>query len=140
MYVGCSGPYVVTCRLVNEGNYDRVAMSNGLEHLYMNQQKTFFNIACGITLDPLAKDVLNFDSPNSLLYIFKSTHLCKTYHALEIFLYAVAFEKVFTHISNTSDLPSVEGFLEWNPNNMCHLIRQLLFTFALAVMVSKLGD
>ena len=42
-------------------------MSNGLEHLYMNQQKMLFNIARDIISEPLAKDVLNFDSSNALL-------------------------------------------------------------------------
>ena len=39
-YVGCDGPpYVIASRLVDDGNYEWVAMSNGLEHLYMNEQK-----------------------------------------------------------------------------------------------------
>ena len=67
-HVGCDGPpYVITSRLVGEGNYEWVAMSNGLGHLYMNQQKMLFNIARDIILEPLAKDILNFDNPNALL-------------------------------------------------------------------------
>ena len=42
-------------------------MSTGLGHLYMNQQKMLFNIAHDVILELLAKDVLNFDSPNALL-------------------------------------------------------------------------
>ena len=57
--------------MVDEGklDYEWVAMSNGLGHLYiyMNQQKVLFNIACDIILEPLAKDLLNFDSPSALL-------------------------------------------------------------------------
>ena len=45
---------------------------------------------------------------------------------------------VFTYISNTSDEPTVEGFLKWNPNNTYQLIRQLVFTYTLAIMVNKL--
>ena len=47
---------------------------------------------------------------------------------------------VFTYITNISDEPIVKGFLEWNPNNTYHLIRQLVFTYTLAIMVNKLGD
>ena len=46
-YVGCDGPlYVIASRLIESeiGKYDWVAMSSGLGHLYMNQQKTLFNI------------------------------------------------------------------------------------------------
>ena len=73
-YVGCDGPpYVIASRLIESevGKYDWVAMSSGLGHLYMNQQKTLFNIARNILLEPLAKDVLNFESPNAPDYFFK---------------------------------------------------------------------
>ena len=140
-YVGCDGPpHVIASRLVDEGNYEWVAMSNGLGHLYMNQQNTLFNIARDIILEPLAKEILNFDSPNTLLYFFKCSDTRKTNQSLEIFLYGIGLEMVFTCITNTSDEPTVEGFLEWNPNNMYHLIRQLVLTYALAIMVNKLGD
>ena len=99
-----------------------------------------FNIARDIILEPLVKDVLNFDSPNTLLYLFKCADTHKANQSLEIFLYGIAFEMVFTYISNTSDEPTMKGFLEWNPNNTYHLIRQLVFTYALAIMVNKLGD
>ena len=116
-------PYVIASRLVDEGN-----------------KKTLFNIARDIILEPLVKDVLNFDSPNTLLYLFKCADTHKTNQSLEIFLYGTAFEMVFTYISNTSDEPTMKSFLEWNPNNTYHLIRQLVFTYALAIMVNKLGD
>ena len=60
--------------------------------------------------------------------------------SLEIFLYDTALEMIFAYISNTLDEPTAEGFLQWNPNNTYHLIRQLLFTCTLAIMVSKLGN
>ena len=53
-------------------------MSSGLGHLYMNQQKTLFNIASNILLEPLSKDVLNFGSPNALDYSFKCAYADKT--------------------------------------------------------------
>ena len=60
--------------------------------------------------------------------------------SLEIFLYDTALEMIFAYISNTLDEPTAEGFLQWNPNNTYHLIRQLLFTYALAIMVYKIGN
>ena len=36
--------------------------------------------------------------------------------------------------------PTVDGFLKWNPNNTYHVVRQLVFTYALAIMINKLGD
>ena len=53
-------------------------MSSGLAHLYMNQQKTLFNIASNILLEPLSKDVLNFENPNALDYFFKCADAPKT--------------------------------------------------------------
>ena len=73
-YVGCDGPlYIKASRLIESdvGKYDKVAMSSSLGHLYMNQQKTLFSIACNILLELLAKDVLNFESRNALDYFCK---------------------------------------------------------------------
>ena len=96
-YVGCDGlPYVTASRLIETdvGKYDWVAMSSSLGHLYMNQQKTLLNIACNILLEPLAKDVLNSESPNALDYFFKCVDTHKINQSLEIFLYGTALEMV----------------------------------------------
>ena len=48
---------------------------------------------------------------------------------------------VLAYVANVKDeQPTVDGFLNWNPNNTYHVVRQLVFTYALAVMVNKLGD
>ena len=88
-YVGCDGPpYVIASRLTESevGKYDWVAMSSGLGHLYMTQQKTLFNIARNILLEPLTEDALNFENPNALDYFFKCADTQKTNQSLEIFL------------------------------------------------------
>ena len=59
--------------------------------------------------------------------------------SLKIFLYDTSLETIFTYVSNTSDEPTIQGFLEWNPNNAYHLVRQL-FMYVLAIIVIKLGD
>ena len=71
-------PYVIASRLIDEDN-DWVARSNGLGHLYMNQMKTFLNIARDITMEPLAKDVLHFESPTAIQHFFKCSDTHKTY-------------------------------------------------------------
>ena len=97
-YVGCDGPpYIIASRLVDEGDYEWVAMSNGLGHLYMNQQKTLFNIACDIILEPLAKDVLNFDSPNALLYFFKCADGHKMNQSLNISIWHSTWNGFYLH-------------------------------------------
>ena len=86
-YVGCDGPpYVIASKLIEsgKGDFDWVAMSSGLGHLYMNQQKTLFNVARHILLEPLAKDVLNFDNPSSLEYFFSCADTHKTNQSLEV--------------------------------------------------------
>ena len=76
---GCDGPpYVIASRLIDEDN-DWVARSNGLGHLYMNQMKTFFNIARDITMEPLAEDVLHLESPTAIQHFFKCSDTHKTY-------------------------------------------------------------
>ena len=114
-YVGCDGPrYVIASRLIESdvGKYDWVAMSSGLGHLYMNQQKTLFNIGRDILLEPLAKEVLNFESPNALDCFFKSTDTHKANQSLEIFLYGTALEMVYEYVAQTDEeQPTVDGFL-----------------------------
>ena len=114
-YVGCDGPpYVIASRLIESdvGKYDWVAMSSGLGHLYMNQQKTLFNIGRNILLEPLAKEVLNFESPNALDCFFKSTDTHKANQSLEIFLYGTALEMVYEYVAQTDEeQPTVDGFL-----------------------------
>ena len=35
---------------------------------------------------------------------------------------------------------TVDGFLKWNPGNTYNVVGQLVFTYALAIMINKLGD
>ena len=105
-YVGCDGPpYVIASRLIENdvGKYDWVAMS---------QKKTLFNIGRNILLEPLAKDVLNFESPNALDCFFKCADTHKANQSLEIFLYGTALEMVYEYVPQTDEeQPTVDGFL-----------------------------
>ena len=35
---------------------------------------------------------------------------------------------------------TVGDFLKWNPSNTYNVVGQLVFTYALAIMINKLGD
>ena len=97
-FVGCDSPlYVKASRLIESdvGKYDWVAMSSSLGHLYMNQQKMLLNIACNILLELLAKDNLNFESPNALDYFFKCADTHKTNQSLQTFLYGTTLEMIY---------------------------------------------
>ena len=119
-------------RLVDEDKfkYDWAAMSNGLSHLYIKQMKTFFNIVRDIIMEPLATDVLHFESPTAIQHFFKCSDTHKTYQSLEIFFYGTALEMIHTYVNECQDQPTVEGFLSWNPNNVYHAVRHLVFNFA----------
>ena len=99
-------------------------MSNGLGHLYMNQMKTFFHIARDIIMEPLAKDVLHFESPTAIQHFFKCSDTHKTYQSLEIFFYGTALEMIYTYVNECQDQPTVEGFTSWNLNNTYHVVWQ----------------
>ena len=53
------------------------------------------NIACNILLELLAKDNLNFESPNALDYFFKCADTHKTNQSLQTFLYGTTLEMIY---------------------------------------------
>ena len=113
-FIGCDGPpYVIASRLIDEdkSKYDWVAMSNGLGHLYMNQMKTFFNIARDIIMESLAKDVLHFESLTAIRHFFQCSNTHKTYQSLKIFFYGTALEMIHIYVNKCQDQPTLEGFL-----------------------------
>ena len=117
-----------------------MTMSRRLGHLYMNQQKALFSIARNILLQPLPKYVLNFESSDVLDYFFKCADTHRTNQSLEIFLYGTDLQMVYEYVAQTDEEQStVDGFLKWNPNKTYHVVCQLVFTYALAIMRNKLG-
>ena len=46
---------------------------------------------------------------------------------------------IHTYVNECQDQPTVEGFLSWNPNNT-YVVHQLVFNFALAIIITKTGD
>ena len=41
---------------------------------------------------------------------------------------------IHTYVNECQDQPTVEGFLSWNLNNTYHVVYQLVFNFALAII------
>ena len=57
------------------------------------------------------------------------------HQSLEIFFYfSTALEMIHTYVNECQDQPTVEGFWSWNLNNTYHLVCQLVFNFALAII------
>ena len=115
-------------------------MSNGLGHLYMNQIKSFFSVCKSIFLKELAQDVLHFQMPNTLNNFFRCSDTHKSYQALEVLLDGTMYEMPHSYVKQCDSEPSVERFLLFNPNNVYHMIRQLVLNYALAIFISKKGD
>ena len=141
-YVGADGPpYVLMCRLKdsNPQKYGWIIPVCGLGHLYMNQQKTLVSVARKIILEPLAKDILNFETPTATNYFFKCSDTHKTNQALHILLFGAGLEMVREYAS-IHPQRSVGGFLQWHPNNTLFMLRQLIFNYTLAIFITKIGD
>ena len=50
-------------------------------------------------------------------------------------------QKWYEYVAQTDEEQlTVDGFLKWNSNNTYHVVHQLVFTYALAIMINKLGD
>ena len=48
---------------------------------------------------------------------------------------------IYEYVAQTDEEQlTVDGFLKWNPNNMYYVVHQLGFTYALAIVINKLGD
>jgi len=82
----------------------------------MNQMKTFFKVAEHIILEPLAREVLNFESPAAYQYFMKASDTHKTYQALEIFVKGTLLEMLKLYIRNIDETPNVIGFMKFEPS------------------------
>ena len=72
----------------------------------------------------------------------KDTH--KSFQALEILLHGMSLEfcRMYIDCSSSSDIPSAKGFIDWlgkNENESFRLVTELIFNYALAIYVQKVG-
>ena len=57
-------------------------MSNRLGNLYLNQNKDIFSVCINIILEEVARNVLHFQTPNTLNHFFKCSNSQKSYQTL----------------------------------------------------------
>ena len=72
--LGCDGPpYRLASKIIeeNKSDYDWVSLVPGLGHLHMNQLKSIFKVLDKIMLEPLGKEVLNFESLKAFDYFIR---------------------------------------------------------------------
>ena len=146
--LGCDGvPYRIASRIVaeNPDEYDWLALLPGLGHIHMNQLKTFFKVADEILLEPLGKEVLNFCSPKAYQYLVAAKDTHKSFQTLQILLHGTAMELCSEYVkwaAHESVEISAIHFITWmgqNENETVALVHQLIFNFALAILVQKIG-
>ena len=144
--LGCDGPpYCLASRIIqdNPDSYDWVTLMTGLGHLHMNQLKSFFKVADQIVLEPLGKEVLGFVSDKAYQYFINAKDTHKTYDALRVLLEGTAMEMCMLFVNeNRGSEISANLFFKWcsmNCNETFSLLYQLIFNFALAVYVQKVG-
>ena len=144
-FLGSDGPPFCLASRIIENNLDKyswVSMLSGLEHLHMNQLKSFFKVVDQIFLEPLGKEILGFQSPKAYDFFVNAKDTHKAFQSLTILLEGTAAEFYSMYLKENKGEISGERFLNWadnNPNETVHLIFQLIFTFALAIYVVKFG-
>ena len=75
------------------------------------------SVARKIILEPLANDILNFETPTATNYFFKCSDTHKTNQALHILLFGAGLEMVREY-ALIHPQRSVGGFLQWHSNRV----------------------
>ena len=73
-------------------------MLSGLDHLGMNEMKTFFKILDKILLEPLGKEVLHFESQKSYNFFLNCKDTHKAWQAFEILLHCTIMEIIKLYV------------------------------------------
>ena len=142
-FIGCDGPPFCLASRLRQGNpekYDWEGFIAGIGHLNMNQNKTLMKVLENIIIEPLAKDVLHFESPKAFEYFMKCTDTHKTEQALHIFIMGTAMEMMQLYLCNSKPPYNVDNFMHFSPSNTYCLIWNLVFNYALAIVIQKIGD
>ena len=147
VFLGCDGPpYCLANRIIDESSevYDWVSLIPGLGHLHMNEIKTLFKVLDKILLEPLGKEVLNFDSPKAYKFFTDAKDTHKSFQTLQILLHGTASEMVRNYLLSCkeNETPRAAGFIQWmecNQNESFTLVSQLIFNYTLAIYIQKVG-
>ena len=126
-------------------------MVPGLGHLHMNQLKTIFKILDSIILEPLGKDVLNFQSPKAYSYLVDAKDTHKSWETIQTLLYGTCMELILEfraqrnlvqESKENSQLDEAHEFLVWISNHRnasLKFLGELILTYAFAVYLFKTG-
>ena len=108
MFLGCDGPpYCLSERLANEDpkGYDWAHFVPGLGHLHMNMMKTIFKILDTVILEPLGKEVLNFESPKAYSFFINAKDNHKSWQTIQILLFGTVMDdKRFILLFSSPDI------------------------------------
>ena len=143
-FLGCDGPpYCLSERLAESDpdKYDFAHIIPGLGHLHMNMMKTLFRIMDAVILEPLGREVLNFESPKAQKYFIDAKDTHKSWQTVQILLFGTTIELCREYI-NEKENANALGFLEWissSENPSINLIGELILNFTLSIYFQKIG-
>lgn len=145
-FLGCDGPpYCLSERLAEEEPemLDFAHFIPGLGHLHMNMMKTLFKILDAVILDPLGREVLNFESPKAKKFFVDAKDTHKSWQTVQILLFGTTMELCKEYMINESpDDVNALGFLEWvsgTENANVKLIGEFMLNYTLSIYFQKIG-
>ena len=146
VFLGCDGPpYCLSERIIesNPEKFEFASLVPGLGHLHMNQMKTIFKVMEDIILEPLGKEVLNFQSVKAYQFFIDAKDTHKSWQALQVLLFGTGLElaRAYKEEDNPDEC-TVLGFLQWQSNHVnptIQLLTQLIFNYVLAIYLFKIG-
>ena len=144
--LGCDGPpFCIASHLIerNPDKYDWVSVVSGLEHLNVNQVKTFFKILDEICLGALGNKVLKFSSPKAYDYFLNCKDNHKVWQSFAIILHGTIEEMIRLFLTEFNGEVTILNFLEWianTENNTLKLLSQLFLGYGLGIYIQRIGD
>ena len=126
VFIGCDGPpYCLASRIVecSPDEFDFAAIVPGLGDLHMNQMKTMLRIVDDILLEPLGKEVLNFNSDKAYYYFVNAKDTHKSWQAIQVLLFGTTLKLLREYIRVEGEQPSVLRFLEWQADQECNNLK-----------------
>ena len=108
----------------------------------MNQMKTILRIADDVLLEPLGKEVLNFNSNKAYDYFVNAKDTHKSWQAMQVLLFGTTLELLREYIREEGEQPSVLRFFEWQADQECNnlkMVSQLILNYVLAIFVFRVG-
>ena len=145
--LGCDGPpYCLSERIAENSpdEFDFASFVPGLGHLHMNQMQTIFRILDRVILEPLGKEVLNFQSPKAYDFFINAKDTHKSWQTVKVLLFGTTLELCKLYLQEAESINSayVVGFLEWvadHRNSNLVLTSQLILNYTLAIYLLKIG-